>query len=138
MDTRYSRRFVCGGNETATFSSVIAESTDAISGFYRELATECERWCGEHIASLEEYRERGCSAVRYCFEAREIRRGERELGIELKVYLCHASGRRELLFEEQHRWSLADGVMLLPHRRGKKGDKRDKALKKIKNIDKSS
>lgn len=138
MDTRYSRRFVRGGNETATLCVTIAESTEEINGFYRELAAECERWCGEHIASLEEYRARGCHAVRYCFEAREIKRAERELGIELKVYLCHASGIRELLFEEQHRWSLADGVMLLPHRRGKKGDKRDKALKKIKNIEKSS
>ena len=58
MDTRYSRRFVRGGNETATLCVTIAESTEEINGFYRELAEECERWCGEHIASREEYRAR--------------------------------------------------------------------------------
>ena len=138
MDTRYSRRFVRGGNETATLCVTIAESTEEINGFYRELAAECERWCGEHIASLEEYRARGCHTVRYCFEASETDRSEREIGMRLRVYLCYGAGNGETLFDERHRWSLADGVMLMPHRRGKKEDKRDKALKKIKNIEKSS
>ena len=138
MDIRYSRRFVCGGNETATFSSVIAQSTDAISGFYRELALECERWCEEHLASLEEYRKRGCRAARYVFEASEIAKTESEVDIRLRVYISRGAGDIEILFDETHRWSTAGVAMLLRDKRREKAKKSAKALKKIKNIEKSS
>lgn len=138
MDTRYSRRFVRGGNETATLCVTISESTEEICGFYRELAEECEQWCEEHIASLEEYRARGCRAVRYVFEASETDRSEREIGMRLRVYFCYGAGNGETLFDERHRWSLRDGAMLMPSKRQSKAKKNVKALKKIKNIEKSS
>lgn len=138
MDTRYSRRFVRGGNETAIFTLTITQSTDGINEFYRELAAECERWCEEHLASLEEYRARGCRAVRYCFEASETDRSDREIGMRLRVYLCYGAGNGETLFDERHRWSLRDGAMLMPSKRQSKAKKNGKGLKKIKNIEKSS
>ena len=138
MDIRYSRRFVRGGNETATFSSVIAQSTEEMSGFYRELALECERWCEEHLASLEEYRARGCRAVRYCFEAREIAKIENEIDIRLRVYISRGAGDIEMLFDETHRWSTVGVAMIMPSKRQSKAKKNGKALKKIKNIEKSS
>ena len=117
MDTRYSRRFVRGGNETATLCVTIAESTEEINGFYRELAEACERWCGEHIASLEEYRARGCRTAKYVFEASEVGRSGSEIDMKLRVYICCGAGISETLFEEMHRWSVADGLMLPPRRK---------------------
>ena len=137
MDTRYSRRIIRTGNQTAEFSCSIPEMTEKISGFYRELAEACERFCEDSLGSIEEYRGRGCRLVRYSFEVVEERQGEDELVVLLRVESTQG-GRREILFEERHRWSISDGVMLLPIKKREKGRKRQKALKKIKNIEKSS
>ena len=133
MDTRYSRRFVVGGNETAIFSFDAPKVSEEIDGFYRSLADECERWCEEGVASLSAYRERGCRSVRYSVEITERSRGDAECLLELKV-----KQGGELLFSEIHRWSPREGIMLAPRKEGNKRRKRAGAPKKIKNIEKSS
>ena len=138
MDKSYSRRFVRGGNETARFCAVISESEDAIVEFYRELAEECERFCEEQISSLEEYRKRGCRTAKYVFEVSEVGRSGSEIDMKLRVYICHGAGNGETLFEEMHRWSVTWNAMLMPRKRREKARKNAKALKKIKNIEKSS
>ena len=138
MDKSYSRRFVRGGNETARFCTVISVSEDSVSGFYRELAEACERFCEENIASLEEYRKSGCRTAKYAFEVSEVGRSESEIDMRLRVYICRGAGNCETLFEEIHRWSVAGDAMLMPSKRCEKAKKSAKALKKIKNIEKSS
>lgn len=138
MDKSYSRRFVRGGNETARFCAVIAESEESVSGFYRELAEACERFCEEQIASLEEYRKRGCRTAKYVFEVSEVGRSGSEIDMKLRVYICHGAGNCETLFEEIHRWGVSGDAMLLPSKRREEAKKSAKALKKIKNIEKSS
>ena len=138
MDKGYSRRFVRDGNETAIFCATIIEGEEQISGFYRELAEECERFCEERLASLEEYRKRGCRTARYVFEASEVGRTGSEINMKLRVYISRGAGNIEPLFEETHRWRVAGDAMLMPSKRGKKARKSTKALKKIKNIEKSS
>ena len=117
MDMRYSRRFVRDGNETASFFAVIIESTDAISGFYRELAERCEVWCGESLGSIEAYRDRGYHAVRYGVETRVIAKSEREMDVALRVTLKSGALGSKTLFSEIHRWSIAEGVMLPPKKK---------------------
>ena len=138
MDKSYSRRFVRGGNETARFCAVISVSEDSVGEFYLELAEACERFCEEQIASLEEYRKRGCRTARYVFEASEVGRSGSEIDMKLRVYICRGAGSNETLFEEIHRWSVAGDAMLLPSKRREEAKKSAKALKKIKNIEKSS
>ena len=133
MDTRYSRRFVVDGNETAIFSFDIPEVTEEIGGFYKTLADECERWCEENLASLSAYRERGCRSLRYSVEINERARGAEECVLELKV---RQGG--ELLFSEEHRWNLREGIMMAPRKERAKRRKKARAPKKIKNIEKSS
>ena len=138
MDKGYSRRFVRDGNETAIFCATIIEGEEQISGFYRELAEECERFCEERPASLEEYRKRGCRTARYVFEASEVGRSGSEIDMSMRVYICRGAGNCETLFEEIHRWSVSGDAMLMPRKRREKAKKSAKALKKIKNIEKSS
>ena len=138
MDKSYSRRFVRGGNETARFCAVISVSEDSVGGFYLELAEACERFCEENIASLEEYRKRGCRTAKYVFEVSEVGRTDGEIDMSMRVYICHGSGNSETLFEEMHRWSVSGDAMLMPRKRREKAKKSAKALKKIKNIEKSS
>ena len=133
MDTRYSRRFGVGGNETAIFSFDISEVSEEIGGFYLELAKECERWCEESLASLSAYRERGCRSARYSVEVKERARGDAECVLELKV-----KQGGELLFSEAHRWNLREVIMVAPRKEGNKRRKKARAPKKIKNIEKSS
>ena len=138
MDKSYSRRFVRGGNETARFCAVISVSEDSVSEFYRELAEACERFCEENIASLEEYRKRGYRTAKYVFEVSEVGRTDGEIDMKLRAYICHGAGNSETLFEEMHRWSVSGDAMLMPRKRREKAKKSAKALKKIKNIEKSS
>ncbi len=117
MDTRYSRRFVRGGNETAVFYSVIAECEEQISGFYSELARACEVWCEERLASLEAYRERGYRTARYVIESKVVARGEREVAIAIRVTVSRGASVQETVFSEVHRWSITEGVMLPPRKK---------------------
>ena len=130
MDTRYSRRIIKSGNQTAEFSCSISEMTEKISGFYRELAESCEQFCEDNLGSIEEYRNRGCRPFRYSFEAIEERRGNDELVAVLRANISQG-GKSARIFEERHRWSISEGVMISP-RKERKRHKKEKRSEKIK------
>ena len=82
----------------------------------------------------------GNETARFCavISVSEVGRSGSEIDMSMRVYICRGAGNCETLFEEMHRWGVAGDAMLLPIKRREKAKKSAKALKKIKNIEKSS